>query len=552
MMLQKIKQITNPWVALPLLLAALISVPLLMVTGSIAAPAGDNWSHILNNLVPGYVKNTLLLMGGVAVITFLIGVPAAWLVTTTRFYGRKLLEWALILPIAIPGYIAGFAYTGMLDYTSPLYSFFRNHFDIHTGQYFLVNLMNLPGAVFVFSATLYPYVYLITRAYFQQQSATLLEASASLGQSKFHTFTRVIVPAARPAIAAGISLALMEVLNDYGLVKYYGVDTFTTGIFTAWFAFGSLNAALRLAVYLLIFVLVIIFIERFQRRKITYATEKNGRPPMRRELTGKNAVAAFIFCALPVIFGFVLPFYKLVYWTLQVYNDIITDHFVKLLLNSFLLAAVSALIVAVISIFFAAALRYYPLYSIKISQRMATLGYALPGAVVAVGLLVAFLWLEKTTGIGITLAGTWFALVFAYVVRFMAVGYNSIESGFQNISPSLDRSSRALGRSKFSTLAAINLPLLKGPVVAAALLVFIDVLKELPLTLILRPFNFDTLAIRAFEYASDERVAEAAPTAIIIILTGSLSVILLNKLLNNASQKTAVKDFQHGEFSGRQ
>lgn len=536
MALQKIKQFTNPWVALPLLLAAVISVPLLVVTGSIAAPAGDNWSHILSNLVPAYVKNTLLLMGGVAVITFVIGVPAAWLVTTTRFFGRRVLEWALILPIAIPGYIAGFAYTGMLDYTSPLYSFFRNHFDIHTGQYFLVNLMNLPGAVFIFSITLYPYVYLIARAYFRQQSASLIEASASLGMSKFRTFTGVIVPVARPAIAAGISLALMEVLNDYGLVKYYGVDTFTTGIFTAWFAFGSLNAALRLAVYLLTFVLALIFIERFQRRKIKYVSDKNERPMARFDLTGKKASFAFIVCALPVVFGFVLPFSKLVHWTWQIYTDMIASDFINLLLNSFLLAAVSALLVAAISVFLAAALRYYPLFSIQMSQRLATLGYAIPGAVVAVGLLVTFLWLEEKTGIGITLTGTWFALVFAYIVRFMAVGYNSIESGFQNIPLSLDHSSRSLGRSKFKTLAAINMPLLTGPVIAAALLVFIDVLKELPLTLILRPFNFDTLAIRAFEYASDERVAEAAPAAIIIIFTGLLPVILLNKLLNRNSQ----------------
>lgn len=531
-------QLTNPWLVFPVLIAVIISIPLFVVMGSLIAPAGENWSHILNNLVPYYIKNSLWLMVGVASLTFLMGVSTAWIVTAYDFPGRKFFEWALILPIAIPGYIAGFTYAGMLDYTSPLYTFFRNNFGIDTGQYFLFDILSLPGAIFIFAITLYPYVYLITRAYFLQQSSTLIEVSASLGRSPFYTFTRVVIPVARPAIVAGISLALMEVLNDYGLVKYFGVDTFTTGIFTAWFAFGSINAALKLSVFLLVFVLILIFLERYQRRKLKYTSDRSEKPPLRKAAKGFTASLFILTALIPLLFGFIFPFTKLIYWTFQVYTDTLTWDFWRLLQNSFMLALMASVLVVIIAVFLAFALRTYPFAANKISQRLATLGYALPGAVVAVGLLVTFLWIERNvgflnqSGIRLTLTGTWFALVFAYIVRFMAVGYNSIESGYQKIPLSLDRASRSLGRTKFKTLLMVNLPLLKGPVVAGALLVFIDVLKELPLTLILRPFNFDTLAIRSFEFASDERITEAAPAAVVIVLAGLLPVFLLNKILS--------------------
>jgi iron(III) transport system permease protein len=534
--------VANPWVLVTLIAAIVISVPLLVVMGSLTGDAGAHWQHILTNLVPEYTKNTLLLLLGVSVLIFVLGVSTAYLVTTHSFPGRRFFEWALILPIAIPGYIAGFTYAGMLDYTSPLYTFFRNSFGINTGQYFLFDMLSLPGAVFIFSFTLYPYVYLITRAYLLQQSSTLTEVSASLGRSPFYTFTRVIIPVARPAIAAGVSLALMEVLNDYGLVKYYGVDTFTTGIFTAWFAFGSIGAALRLSALMLIFVIVLIFLERFQRRKMQFTSDRTERPVLRRQAKGALAWLFAAACLIPLLFGFLIPFTKLIYWTVKVLPDTIAGDFWILLGNSFFLALLAALFVVIIAVILAYSRRIYPLPVIKSSVRMATLGYALPGAVVAVGLLATFLWFEHRTnmlfgsGLQMALTGTWFALVFAYVVRYMAVGFNGIESGLQKIPVSLDRASRSLGRSKLKTLLLVNLPLLKGPLVAGALLVFIDVLKELPLTLILRPFNFDTLAIRSFEYASDERIAEAAPAAVIIVLTGLLPVILLNKLLNR--QKT--------------
>jgi iron(III) transport system permease protein len=529
----------NNWVLLLLLATLVISVPLLVIFGNVFSEGGEIWSHILKNLVPGYVINTFLLMLGVAVLTFIMGVSTSWIVTMYRFPGRWFFEWALILPIALPAYISGFTWAGILDYTSPVYVFMRNTFGLDTGQYLFFDILSLPGAIIIFSLALYPYVYLMTRAYFLRQSRLLFEVSASLGLTPGQSFRRVALPMARPAIVAGVSLALMEVLNDYGLVKYFGVDTFTTGIFNAWFAFGNLNAAMKLSVYLMFFVLALILIERYQRGKMRYTMGEGGRPFDVHQLNGLRLVFAVFIISLPFLAGFLLPFIMLVYWAILVIGDVLDPAFWMLLRNSFVLASLAAVNVVIFAVFIAFTVRTYPIRFVKMAARFSTLGYALPGAVVAIGILVAFLWLEARLGIitgsgfRIALLGTWFALIYAYLVRFMAIGYNSIESGNERVSVNLDQASRSLGVSKLKTLFIVNLPLIKSSVLVAALLVFIDVLKELPLTLILRPFNFDTLAIRAFEYASDERLAEAAPAAVIIVLTGFIPVYLLNKMMRS-------------------
>jgi iron(III) transport system permease protein len=530
----------NPWVGYLFLATLVISIPLLVIFGNIFSDGGNIWQHITKNLLPGYVINTLLLMTGVALITFMIGVGAAWTVTMYRFPGHRIFQWLLILPIALPAYISGFTWAGILDYTSPVYVFMRNTFGIDTGQYLFFDILSLPGAVIIFSLSLYPYVYLLTRAYFLNQSQTLFEATASLGLSPWQTFYRVALPMARPAFVAGISLALMEVLNDYGLVKYFGVDTFTTGIFNAWFAFGNIHAAMKLSGFLMVFVLVLILIERRQRGKMRFDAGAGGRNVRSKKLKGWKALLSLLLVSLPFLGGFLLPFSMLIYWTAIVFDDIFSLQFLMLMQNSFLLAIMAAVAVVVVSVLVVFTVRTYPLRSVKIAARISTLGYALPGAVVAIGILVAFLWLETQMtvlsgpGFRLALVGTWFALVYAYLVRFMAIGYNSIESGNERIPVHLDHASRSLGVSKMKTLFMIILPLLKGSLPAAALLVFIDVLKELPLTLILRPFNFDTLAIRAFEYANDERLAEAAPAAIIIVIMGLIPVYLLNKMLRRS------------------
>ncbi len=528
------------WTLFAFIISFLIITPLLVIFSGLSTPADDIWRHIVTNLLPAYTWNTLLLMFGVGILSFLIGVNAAWMVSMYRFPGRQFFEWALILPLAIPAYINGFAYAGMLDYTSPLYSFLRNNYGIETGQFLFFNLLGLPGAIFIFSISLYPYVYLIAKTYFQTQSSHLLQAGASLGLSPFQVYLKIGMPMARPAIVAGISLILMEVLNDYGLVKYFGVDTFTTGIFSAWFAFGNMGAALKLSVYLMIFVLGLLLLERYQRRNRRFTIPAANKRPA---LVLTNAVyrwLLFTICALPFLLGFLVPVFTFIYWTFSIYEMIGPD-FTALLSNSFYLALVSSVVVVILAVFLAFTVRTFPTNLLRFLSRSATLGYAIPGAVVAIGLLFTTLWvdnqLRKTGLTGTLFTGSILALVYAYVVRFMAVAFNSIESGNARISIHLDQAARSLGATKWKTLLKINLPLLQGPMVAATLLVFIDVLKELPLTLLLRPFNMDTLAIRAYEYASDERIAEASPAALVIILAGILPVFLLNRLLSKPSKQ---------------
>ena len=531
----------SSWVLLLLVATLIISIPLLIILGGFFSEGGEIWNHILKNLVPAYVINTFLLMLGVAALTFILGVSTSWVVTMYRFPARRFFEWALILPIALPAYISGFTWAGILDYTSPVYVFLRNNFGIDTGQYLFFDVLSLPGAIIIFSLALYPYVYLITRAYFLKQSKVLFEVTASLGLGPWQSFRRVALPMARPAIVAGISLALMEVLNDYGLVRYFGVDTFTTGIFNAWFAFGNLNAAIKLSVYLMVFVLALILLERYQRGNMRFDMGIGSGQINAKSLSSRQSVSAIIILSIPFLLGFLLPFIMMLYWATLVFDDVLTTAFWNLLRNSFVLASLAAVTVVVFAVFIAYTVRTYPQRFVIMAARFSTLGYALPGAVVAIGILVAFLWLEgqmaalSGPGIRIALLGTWFALIYAYLVRFMAIGYNSIESGNERVSVNLDQASRSLGASKLKTLLSVNLPLIKGSVLAAALLVFIDVLKELPLTLILRPFSFDTLAIKAFEYASDERLAEAAPAAVIIVLTGFIPVYLLNKMMGRGN-----------------
>jgi iron(III) transport system permease protein len=532
------QSLINGWIGWVMILAIIIAMPLIIIFFNITLDAGSTWQHIVRNLMPGYFWNTLILMLGVAFLTFILGVSTAWLVSVYEFPGRKFFSWALILPIALPAYISGFTWAGILDYTSPVYVFMRNNFGIETGQFLFFNILSMPGAIVILSLALYPYVFLITRAYFTRQSANLLEVAASLGKKPGYVFWSVALPLARPAIVAGISLALMEVLNEYGLVRYFGIDTFTTGIFTAWFALANPAATLKLSAYLMIIVLILITAEKYQRRKMRFDTVGNSYNPVKiKKLKPLQVLGVLILCSIPFSLGFFIPILMLVYWGWQTAASVVDYRFWELLGNSFLLASISSVLVVVLSTIVAFTVRSYPVAIVKFLTQTATLGYALPGAVVAIGILIPFIWIENQLGllipdgVRIALTGTWFALIYAYIVRFMAVGYNSIESGFEKISVSLDEASRSLGISNLKTLLKINIPLLKSSLISAAILVFIDVLKELPLTLILRPFNFDTLAIRAYEFATDERVAEAAPASLIIVITGLIPVIILNKIM---------------------
>jgi iron(III) transport system permease protein len=385
----------NKWTGYSLLILLLVATPLFTIFVKLFDSPGGSWSHIANNLLFGYFQNTVLLLLGVALMTFLLGVSSAWLVSNYEFPGRKYFEWLLILPLGFPGYIMAYTYVGLLDYTGPIQVFFRNNFDLQV-KGSLIDIMNLPGAIFILSITLFPYVFLITRSSFLQQSKTLQEASFLLGANRFKTFFKVALPMARPAIVAGIALASMEVLNDYGTVKYFGVNTFTTGIFRAWFSMGDSSTAIYLAAILMVFVFVILYLESLQRGNRQYSSI-NGiqKPTARVHPTLAKKVIYTGVCTSIFLLSFLFPFLQLLQWASLTYSKVVNQDFFLLIYRSFGLAAMSGILIVVLSVVLLYALRLSPFKWVKNITKIATLGYAIPGAVIAVGVMIPFIALDK-------------------------------------------------------------------------------------------------------------------------------------------------------------
>jgi iron(III) transport system permease protein len=526
----------------------------LVILGGAFSGGSETWDHLATHLLGTYLSNSTLLVVGVGGATLLIGLPTAWLVATCTFPGHRVLAWALVLPLAIPTYIMAFTYAELLAHAGPVQLFLqRGPVAPETTALLRTGLMSLPGAGLMMTLVLYPYVYLISRTSFQKQSGGILESARMLGKGPWMTFFRVALPLARPGVVAGLTLVTMEVLNEYGAVKYFGVSTFTTGIFRAWFSLGDGPAAIRLSAALLLLVLLLILLERRQRGRARFDPGSSRyRPPARVPLHGWKAAAAVFVCSLPVVLGFVIPVLQLGAWTFQVRQEALDPRFVRLVLHSFSLASAAALATVVAALLIVYAVRLSPTPLLRFGARVSSLGYSIPGAVIAVGLLIPFLWLDRqllgvgsalfgVSGMGLLLTGTVGALLFAYVVRFLAVAINPVDSGFERICGKLDETSRSLGASPLRTLLRVDLPLLRGTMAAAALLVFVDVMKELPLTLILRPFDFDTLATRAFQLASDEQVARSALPALLIIMVGLLPVILLSRLIARESTRESAR-----------
>lgn len=542
------------WLPGMVLVAAVLSLPMLTIVSSIFTPAGENWLHIKNTLLPEYLINSALLVIGVAIGTLLLGVSTAWLTSMCRFPGKKYFVWMLLLPLAMPAYIIAYTYTGMFDFAGPVQSWLRELTGWGFGDYYFPQIRSLGGAITMLSLVLYPYVYLLARVAFIEQSVCVLEVSRTLGCGSWCSFSRVALPLARPAIVAGVSLALMETLADYGTVAYFGVDVFTTGIFRAWFGMGDSVVASKLASLLLFFVFILIILERVSRKQARYhhTTNKYSSLP-EYALTGYKAAAAFLICLLPVFLGFLLPAGKLLVWASETYHEMVDARFLELTLNTVMLGASAALLSVIIALFLAYGQRLIPGKWTMVSIRIAAIGYAIPGTVIAVGIIIPFAWLDNqihdfmldkfSISTGLLLSGTLFALMFAYLVRFLAVSLQTVESGIGKIKHSLDDAARSLGYRPMQTLLKVHIPLMKGSVITAFLIVFVDVLKELPATLILRPFDFNTLAVRAFELASDERLADSSTAALTIVLVGLLPVIYLNKAiaLSRAGNKKHVQ-----------
>ncbi len=532
----------TPWTVATLVVVALMLLPVLAIFVGVFGPSSDTWRHLASTVLVDYVVNSLLLVAGVGLLTLVMGISTAWLVTTCEFPGRRIFEWGLILPLAIPTYIIAFTYAEILSHTGFVQSTLQLVLPPETTARVRVGLMSLPGAGVMMALVLYPYVYLITRSSFQKQSGGILETSRILGKSAWATFFQVALPMARPALVAGVTLVLMEVLNEYGAVRYFGVSTFTTGIFRAWFALGDGPAAVRLSGCLLLLVFALILAERLQRGRARFdGGSGRYRPLVPFRLRGWRGMAAFTVCFLPVALGFLLPVGQLLVWAVSVAPEALDRRFLTLALNSFGLAVVAALLAVMAAVLIVYATRLSPTPILRFASRASSLGYSVPGAVIAVGVMIPFLWLDRrlmgllqgVTGspVGLILTGTVAALVFAYVVRFLAVALNPVDSGFERVCGNLDETSRSLGMPPLRTLWKVDLPLLRGTLVSAGLLVFVDVLKELPLTLILRPFDFDTLATRAFQLASDEQVARSALPALLIILVAMVPVILLSRII---------------------
>jgi len=519
-----------------LLVAVLLALPVVSVVASFLGGASELWSHLAATALPRYVSNTALLLVLVAAGVVSMGVVSAWLITAYRFPGRELLQWALLLPVAMPAYVMAYAYTDWLQFTGPVQSALRAATGWQAREYWFPEVRSLAGAAAMLSFALYPYVYLIARTAFHDLSRSAIEAGRLAGHGPFGAFLHVAVPLARPAIVAGATLALMETLADFGTVSYFAVEVFTTGIFKAWLSMGDSVAAAQLSTCLLGFVVVLLALERANRGRAAYhgIAPRRARPA---RLRGVRAAAALAACAAPVVFGFALP--ALLLGVLAFHETLSPQRLATLAGNSFSIAALTALIAVAVALLMAYAARLTRSRWVAGANRVAGLGYAVPGVVIAVGVLVPLGrldnalagWLEAALGVrvGLLLTGTVAALVYAYLVRLLAVALQTTDAGLARITPSMEDAARSLGATPAAALARVHVPLLAPSLATAALLVFVDVLKELPATLALRPFNFDTLAVEAYNLAKDERLAEAALPSLAIVAAGLLPVIYVSR-----------------------
>lgn len=538
----------NPWLlAGALVLSAIVALPILTVLSNIFATSSDTLGHLARTILPGILFNTLGLLLLVGTGTAVIGTGCAWLVTMYKFPLSSVFAWLLMLPMAMPAYIIGYAYTDFLTFAGPLQSALRTAFGWTRDDYWFPNLQSLWGVSLMLTLVLYPYVYFLTRSAFLDQSLTALDVARTLGHSGRDRFFKVAIPLARPSIAAGLALALMETLADLGTVQYFGIDTFTTAIYRTWFGMGDRIAAGKLASGLLLFVGVVVVLEQWARRQSRFhAKGRKQWAISRTKLTGWRSALAVVACVTPVLLGFLLPVLILLGLHFEGGDNLFGARFLRLAWNTFALAGIAAVIVTVAGLFVAYAMRLSTSERLRSLLRLATFGYALPGTVIAVGILVslgaidigldsAFRWMFGVST-GLLLSGSIAALLFAYLVRFLAVAAGGLEAGFGRIPESMDQVARTLGCSSGEVMRRVHLPLLSRPLMTASVLVFVDVLKELPATLIIRPFNFDTLAVRVYQLAADERLAEASTGALVIVVIGLLSVGLLAGLVRGAKR----------------
>ena len=539
------------------MIAGLCLLPMVAVAIAAATGSLDTIRHLADTVLFRYTMTTIALVVLVAVFTAIIGTGTAWLVTMTRFPGVRFFEIALALPFAFPAYVMGYAYTDFLDHPGAVQTTLRSVTGWGPRDYWFPEIRSVEGAAIMLTLVLYPYVYLLARAAFLQESATANLAARSMGRNAWSAFFSVSLPMARPAIAGGVLLAVMETIADFGTVSYFGIQTFATGIYTSWFSLADRAGAAQLALCLLTFALCLAVLERTQRgaARNYHAGKRFERIPP-ASLTGWPRIGAMLVCATPVFFGFVLPLVLLFTMSFESEQDLFSSRYIGFIQNSIILASVAAVVTVGSAVLLSFNVRLNPSRLSRTAAHISRIGYAVPGGVIAVGLLVPFAFLDNSIdaymrsafdiSTGLIFTGTITVLVMAYVVRFMAAALNTVDAGMSTINPSTDAVARTLGRSPLRMLWSVHVPILRPTVLTALLVVFVDVMKELPATLIMRPFNFDTLAVQAYRLATDERLEGAAVPSLVIVAVGLLPVIIVCKSLakRRVTSRSLAKDPQ--------
>ncbi len=527
-----LKRDFSQWSLFTMAIALFIAIPLFSILIYLFFGVGEMWEHIVSYFLVDYVKNSIYLIIGSGILTFIIGTSSAWIVSRYNIPFRKPIEKLLFLPLAIPSYIMAYAYVGLFDNGGTLIRLL-NQFGFSIQK---IDFMNIYGLIWVLSISLFPYVYASTRVMFLSLPKSIYESSMLLGVSNKRYFFSIALPLASPAIIGGLFLVFMEVLNDYGAAKYYGINTFTTGIFRSWTMLEDLQSAIYLSALLVVMVFLISSFVLWQRRKKSYAVtgnklEENNRD--RKKLTGGKKILYLALLCIPILFGFILPIIQLLKWAYITFNSMFTVDLLWIALQSFGIGLAAALITVIFAIFLIYFSKWNNIHKINIFKNVATVGYVIPGAIIGIGIIrssqsiINFFSDTLQMNISYLFYGSSIILIYAYIFRFLSVAYNPMEASSLKIGKHLPESSYLLGIKKLTTLIKIELPLLKNTIISCFLLVFIDVLKELPLTLILKPYNLETLSITAYAYAEDERVAEAALPALVLILIIIIVMYLL-------------------------
>jgi len=528
----------NSLKVLPIFLFFIFITPVILVLSSLFNGYSDNWFHLYNYVLSEYIINSIFLILGVSFFVVLIGVLSSWLVTNYDFFGKSFFEWALILPLAVPPYILAYTFTEIFDTYGSANTLLSNIFLFDEKKVFFPSVRNIYGAIAVFSFTLYPYVYLVSRMAFVNQSISIIEAGRILGLSRVGAFFKLSIPLIRPAIFAGLALVIMETLSDFGAVEHFAIATFTTGIFRTWYGMYDLNTAMQLASLLLIFVTIFLVFERLSRKKAAFVSSNSLYKKHKvMKLKGSYSFFAMLFCLIPVFVGFILPIIELINWTINYKLDFFNRDFLKSAFNSLLLALIAAFLCTMIAFLINFTARYQGNKLLSFLSSTLMLGYAVPGLILAIGITQLLTIIDNSFNlftIDIVLTGSLIGLIIAYIIKSYALSNSTIQSGFQRISNSLDDISKTLNISGIKLMYKIHFPLLRTGLLTSILLVGSEVIKELPATLILRPFNFETLAVSAYNYASEERMYEAAAPSIAIVIVGLLPIIILSRMIKNS------------------